>query len=872
MRNRTKRAWQCYGVICALPLLSVTSHAASADGAIVELEEVVITGSRLKSRDLEAASPTTVFDRERIENLGVASVSEVLKHVPQQPYGHADFYRADGAQFAEIRGLGVDTTLILINGRRAMPSAANVSANALDLNTIPLAAVERVEVLSDAASAVYGADAVGGVINIVLNRGVEGAVVDLRYGAASGGADETRYSLTAGHRGERFRGTVVLDFLDKGELLGGERDRWRDQDYRRFGSVDQRSPLSNPGNITAVGTAPLPGLSSRFAAVPVGSSGVGLSVSDFAATDGTRNMESLQRYDTIVPAVERASVAGFVEFELVPDQVLFGELLYSDRDQRTTRPPPTLSGVQVPASNPFNPFGVPVRADFMVEGVGARSSRVESELSRGVVGARGLLGAWDWETSFVATHETASTWTEKNLDAGRVAAALAATDPAQALNVFQDGPGGSPALLASLIADPVHDDFASDGRIATAFVRGPLWQLPGGELEAVVGAEWRREGILYDSFLLVDEDRTSRSGFAELSIPIVGKHMQVPGVHSLGLRVAARQDHYDSFGRTTNPQIGITWKPLSSVLLRASYGTSFRPPSLFELYAPRTAVPLQLADPRRNGEVTDLTGISGGNPDLVPIEGESWTGGVVWTPSTRGLQLAASWWRVVLDRRVQIVPYQAILEYESLFSDRVIRAAPTDADLAAGLPGRLVQMDISRTNYGRLETSGVDATASYAFDLAGAELRTEITSTWVHDYRSVDLPDSPPIERVGIANVFGTIARWRGTASVAYAKGPWNASLIGRFTASYDDSIGVPSIPTGRRINPPTYVDLQVSWSANLAGLEETLLKGTRVAVGASNIFDEEPPFSERGGIRGVDISQADLRQRFVYINVSKRF
>lgn len=839
-----------------------------------ELEEIVITGSRLRQKDIEGPSPTTILDRSRIDALGTTSIPETLRYLSQQPYTHADFYRTDGSQFAELRGLGADTTLVLINGRRTMPSAANVSANAFDLNTIPLAAIERIEVLSDAASSVYGADAVGGVINIILKRGIDAPVIDLRYGTARGGAEETRYSLTAGHNGERFRGTVVLDYLDKGELLGEKRDRWRDQDYRRFGSVDQRSPIANPGNISSRTAASLPGLPSRVAAVPHGSTGVGLSIADFASTAGVRNLESLQRYDSIVPDVQRISVAAFGEVELIADHALFAELLYTERDQRATRPPPSLSAVQVPASNPFNPFDVAVTADFLVEGLGSRRSRVESELSRAVVGARGLLGRWDWETSILSTRESASSWTEKNLDAVRVAQALSATDPSEALNIFQDGPGGSDSLLQSLIAAPVVDEFESTGFIATAFLRGEIFKLPAGGLDVVVGAEWRRDGILYDSFLRVDEDRRASAGFVELAVPIVEPAMAVPLVQNLSLKVAVRHDDYDIFGTTTNPQFGFTWRPTSALMLRSSYGTSFRPPSLFELYAPRTVVPLQVEDPRRNNEVVDATAISGGNTTLKPIEAESWTAGFVWTPQAMsGLRVAASWWRIELDERVSFVPYQTILAHESLFSDRVTRAAPTAADSAAGLPGRLIQLDISRTNYGHLETSGIDAAASYELDLGASELITELSATWVHDYRSSDLPDTPPIERVGIANVFGTIARWRGTASINYRNGPWNAVATARFAANYDDSVGVPAIPTGRRIDPPTYLDLQLGWTADRHGdLDSGLLRGVKLTLGATNLLDAKTPFSERGSFRGVDMSQADLRQRFVYANISKRF
>ena len=168
-------------------------------------------------------------------------------------------------------------------------TAANAAFNAFDLNMIPIAAVERVEVLSDAASAVYGADAVGGVVNLILKRELERVEADVRYGAASGGAEERRASLSGGFGTERVNASLVLDYFDREFLLGAERERWRDQDYGRFGGTDSRSANANPGNITSRTGANLPGLSSTWAAVPVGSTGIGLTPADFEATAGQRN-------------------------------------------------------------------------------------------------------------------------------------------------------------------------------------------------------------------------------------------------------------------------------------------------------------------------------------------------------------------------------------------------------------------------------------------------------------------------------------------------------------------------------------------------------------------------------------------------------
>lgn len=844
------------------------------NGGRVELEEIVVTGSRLRVSDIEGPSPVTVFDRAQIDELGVTSVPELLRYLPQQPYNRSDFYRNDGAQFVELRGLGADTTLVLINGRRTVPSASSVSVNAFDLNSIPVAAVDRIEVLSDAASAVYGADAVGGVVNIVLKREITEPVVDVRYGAAAGGAEEQQLSLSVGHGGDRLRMSATLDYLKKDVLLGEERDRWRNQDYRRFGSVDQRSINSNPGNVTSRTADNLPGLPSRFAAVPEGSTGIGLTPDDFAATAGTRNMESLARYDDIVPEVQRVSAALFGELEVRPNTMLFAEGLYASRDLESPRSPPSLSGTLVPASNAFNPFGVPVSANFIVEGVGSRVGNVENELVRGVLGMRGPLHTWDWEVAVMATQEEASSWVEGSLNSARVAQSLASPDPEQALNVFQDGPGGSPALLSSLLATPTVAEFASDGMNANGFLRGSLGSLPAGSVDVVVGGEWRRDDMRYDSFLFVEADRDANAGFAEVNVPLVSPGMQWPGVHRMSLRLAGRYDDYTDFGSSSNPQYGFTWEPVQSLTLRASYGTSFRPPSLYELYAPRTEVPLPVNDPARNGELVEATAINGGNPELLPVEGESLSAGFVWTPSfAADLRLTASWWQIELDQRVSFVPYQLILAYEDLFADRVERAPPSPADMAAGLPGQLLTVDISRINYGRIDTSGIDASASCAFDTPVGQWHGTVSATWVKEYASNNLPDSPPTQRVGIASVFGTIPRWQANANLSWTRAAWSAGLTGRFTASYDDAVGIDATSNGRRIPSQALVDAQLVWNSDeRVDAKSAWWSGLKVTIGAINVLDEEPAFAEIGDTWGMDPSQADLRQRFGYIHLSKRF
>lgn len=832
--------------------------------------EVLVTGSRLRQSAEDAPATITILDREKIDSLGASSVPEVLRYLPQQPYGRESGFLGSGAQFAELRGLGVDTTLVLINGRRSVPSAVNVTSNAFDLNSIPLSAVERIEVLSDSASAIYGADAMGGVINVILKDDIPDPVIDLSYGAADGGADERRASLSGGFSTERLRTSLVLDYFDRTSLLGRERDRWNNQDFRRFGSMDNRFPTANPGNIVSAGLGNLPGLSSPIAAVPPGSSGVGLTPADFEATAGQENLESVLKYWSIVPESERRSAAAFAQFDLGPRSQFFAEALYADRSTRYQSEPDSLFFGYVPASNAFNPFGEGVFANYLFTGIGPMITQYDSELLRGVAGLRGPLGGWDWEVSMLSTEEDGESWTKNRTDPMRVAAALASSDPSQALNVFADGPGGSPELLRSLVAPATINRFSSNGLQVSGFLRGSPFSMPFGDVEVVIGAEWREEEIGFQEFLFVEADRNVSASYVEAQVPLL---KGFTAVQSLALTVAARYDDYSDFGGTLNPQYSLAWRPVNDLNVRMSYGTAFRPPSLFELYAPRTPVPSTINDPRRNNEPTSYTLLSGGNPDLEPLEGSSYTFGVVYTPSAlKGLRLSASVWRIDLNDRVALFSPSLILVNEGDFPERVTRAAPTPAELAAGLPGRLLSVDSSRINFGTIETRGLDLDLSYVFTTMLGRFTTGLSGTWVGSYNSAELPGAGAQDRLGVANFNGTIVKWRGVATLGWNRGGVSLTALARYGSHYDDATFFAG-PTGNTVSAQTLVDLQGAIDfGDMLSLTQGPIHGLKLSLGINNVFDEEPEFSEIGSLAGYDRSQGDLRQRFGYLKLTKTF
>jgi iron complex outermembrane receptor protein len=836
-----------------------------------ELDEIIVTGSRIE-RSGEGPAPVQVFTQETFQRLGAATVQDVLRYTPQQPFTRAQHYYQSGAEYAQMRGIGVDTTLILINGRRVVPTSNSLVLNAFDLNTIPLAAVERIEVLSDSASAIYGADAMGGVINVVTKKQIPHPVLDVQYGGVDGGGETLRSSLSVGFETDRLRSSLILDYFEQDFLLGTDRERWSDQDYTRYGGTDYRSMAGAPGTIRSWSGRNLPGLPASFAAVPEGSSGVGLTPADFMATAGVRHRTSSLSGSSVLPKAHQRSAAGFVEFDLTSDLTAFTQVLYTSRDTVSQDELYAVQGANVPATNPFNPFGQAVAVDMLLVGVPTRQFVHGLDLVRGVGGLRGSLGStWEWEVAATASSETDDAYATNQVIAARVAAALAATDPARALNPFVDGPGGSPELLASLVAPNVQHHF-SRGRQLSAFMRGSLLDLPAGSLDAVLGGEWRDESVIYgDLTQSVDDGRHVSAAFAELSVPLLSTTPYQKG-DALSMTVAARLDDYSDFGSTLNPQFGLMWRPMPDLLLRSSFGTSFRPPSLYELRSPRlTILNSPITDPARNNALTSVTLVAGGNPNLRPIEADSMTAGFVLTPSeVPGLRVLGNYWKIHTNHRVTMLHYSLVLANEAEFSDRVLRAEPTAADLAAGRPGQLMQVDVSRVNFGRLTTSGIDLEASYDLSTSFGTFTPRVSATWVDSYVAVDIPGQAPIDRVGIAHTSGSIPRWRAVGSLAWQRGGLGLSTTVDWRPAYMDAnaTGI----TGRRLPARTLVDLQGSVSFDQLLSPGKLWQDFKLQLGVKNVFDQQPSFAEIGYGIGFDTSQGDLAGRFGYVKLSKGF
>jgi iron complex outermembrane receptor protein len=834
--------------------------------------EMLVEGARIVADSLDFDVPVTVFDRRDIDALGVSTLADLFRYLPQQLHMLPESYLGDGTQFADLRGLGFDTTLVLINGRRTMATASALTVNGFDLNSIPPGAVERIEIVSDSNSAMYGADAIGGVVNIVLRRSVPEPTLNIEYGAADGGSVQRHVAFSASASRGRASGSIVLDYLDRSALLGRERDRWNDQDFTRFGSIDWRSPTASPGNVSSTSLENLPGLSATFAAIPPVGSDATLTTADFVATTGQQNVESLFRYYGITDAIERKGAVAQGEYRLTDQVTAYGELLYLNREFRTTFEPPALNSALVGGSNPYNPFHEDVLVDALLTDLGPEIFTSRAEMVRAAGGVRGRIHEWQWEASLQTNRDDAVNVRSNELDQTKVATALAASDPATALNPFG---ANSPALLTSLLAPPSESRFRTQATQAIASLRGPLVALPAGPLELAAGGEWREEMARFDIAPPTDvtgsHQRSIVAAFGEVRLPLLSEAAKLPSMHELALVLSGRFDDYSDVGHAFNPEYALIWRPLSALTVRTSLAQSFRPPPLFDLHMPRMELLAPIADPARN-EVALLKVWAGGNPELEPSHADSWSFGVRFEPKGwSALRLAANYWRIAVDDTIAIPNPSRLLAVENLFPDRVVRGPPSAADTAAGIPGPLQSIDLTRINNGTIRTSGVDVSASAAFETRLGGFKPELSATWVQDFTTSDLVSGPGIDRVGVANTQGTVPRWRGVASLNWNFGGFGAFTAVRYVPSIED-VDLLGTRTGRKIGSQTVVDVQLVLDlADLVG-ERSLWDGFEVRAGAFNLFDAEAPFAEVTGPIGFDWSQGDLRGRFAYLKLAKSF
>jgi iron complex outermembrane receptor protein len=847
-----------------------------------ELEEIVVTGSRLL-RSSAGAAPVVLYDRKQIERSGHPTLNEFLNSLPSVSVAMNSFASRTyvGAATIQLHGLPMGTTLVLVNGRRVGPSSgqSSVGYEIFDLNSIPLEAVKRVEVLSAGSSAVYGSDAIAGVVNIVLNDDLDGLTVRANYGTAAG-TDRSGAGLTWGTRSSNYSVSITASYQKETELGGTERSITADNDYSRFGGADTRLPFyCSPGNVYSVdGVSPLPGLGdATFAAVPTSLTGVA-TTSDFEPTAGLENTCDIAALLSRIPESERTGLFAHGTYAISNETELFAEFMYSKNEVRETAVYASMFGTHgfqsftVSEANPYNPFGVRVGIGRSIPELQRQASEFPLTLVRPLIGLRGRLGAsWDWELAGWGAEDKSTLRISPVLDPVAVQNALDSSDPNTALNPFIDGVLGPASAISGLLGPD--STLESRGRRFTAngFIRGTVAHLPTGPLQAVLGAEYVDDSLkVTDPNQLValggeqvEFRRKGHAEFAELRVPVIGARSSEIDDARLVLTAAARYDYDELFGGETTPQFGLEWRPSASWLLRGTYGDAFKAPNLVALFRPTAETTTFVTDPRNGGELYATSESFGGNPDLKPETGRSQTLGIVYSSDImRGLQISATHWDVHQEDAIQSIPAQTIVDNEDLFPGRVVRDGS----------GAISLVDSTSVNFGEIDVRGVDYQIRWEHEAGWWRLQPSLSATQTYHYTTALLPGLVKEDRVSRATQdYNFAPRWKASAALNWSAGPYDVNLSSRYVGAYRDYLPLTSgeyrtlgkfalFDINVRLDVTQMLSSSMPWGAS-----------SSVDVGAINALDKLPQFSNNIGF-GFDGTQQDIRGRFVYARVSVKW
>jgi len=844
----------------------------------VNLDEVVVTGSHIRGSQPAGAVPFIV-DRQQIEASGYGRLQDVLDNLPQnfqgagEEFNQLNAYNLNRGADVQLRGLGQGTTLVLVNGyRQAMGGLRGVF---VDVSSIPTGAIERIEILSDGASAIYGSDAIGGVVNIILRTDYDGAETLARMSTADGEAGETQVSQLAGKSWSSGNALLGYQYYHRDDLPAASRPYASDNlDLRPYGGSDFRQFAGSPGTILNAAGQP------AFA-IPKGQNGRQLTRNDLIP--GAANYSDWVTNTRILPEQDMHSAFLNASQILTDNWKVFIDGRYSRREFELMAPG-SMRNVSVPSTNPFyvNPFGgsgpVTVAYDFTNDlGTQEQSgTTVTSTASASVTGD--LPGEWQVRLSGSYARERNS-WRQPNgFLSTSLTQVLADRDPATALNVFGDGGDNNPATLARL-REYRNEQAVTTMESGALIADGPVLDAPGGPIRLAVGGDYRDERLHHKNPpAAIDRHlaRTVTAGFAELNVPIVGAGNVLPLVRRLDLSLAGRYEDYSDFGSTFDPKVGVSWQPWESLRLRGTWGTSFRAPPFFQYstqFSSARIAARALTDPKSPTGTSQSIVITGNNADLKEETANIWTSGFDWTPGfAPNLTLTATYFHINYDNQIALPGSSATaLVQEDLWRGTpVVIRNPSPAQVAAlcGDPAFIVDscngqiaaiVDVRTRNLSAVKIRGVDTDLSYAIPTDNfGETSFGVNATYTFNFKRTVTDTSPEVE---IIDTVGNPLRLRARGYVSWSLGGWSANVA----LNYADDYRVATTPTSAQVDSWTTVDLGGGYRfANNMGL----LSGVKVRVNAINAFDRRPPFvnsnSNSGLIAGYDGGNATLFGRMI--------
>ncbi|RKG38150.1 TonB-dependent receptor [Acinetobacter rongchengensis] len=836
------------------------AHAAEAEetNQPTKVAKVTVTGSSIKGVAAQSASPITILKGEDLAKQGITTVEEALTKVSANQAGFTTSQNVGASNTegssANLRALGTDKTLVLLNGRRLAYSPFSTSTT--NLNIIPMAMVERVEILRDGASAVYGADAIAGVINFITKKSFEG--LSISAGALQpeeSGGDQQDISIFGGYGDldeQGFNIYGVVDYRRTNNIMAKDRKVSRRGGVLPELGLDASSANGFPANFYDPNGGPLDkdGKPTGLLANPYGDSNCNNAPNVVA--DGGLCYLNTQALIGITPKTETVSALGRGTFKLSDTFNLVGEYIFSRNKVATSIAPDVYSrSVSLPSSSQYYPgqgitpgvdgiSGKPIQL-YLRSQAGNRMSETTTDSHRIFAGVEGEAYGWDMNGGVTyAQSEATDSFAGGYLNRSNLQAAL---------NDGSINPFGASADSNLWKSFEVNGD-TNKGKLksttADFTVSRPIYTLPAGEVGFAFGGsftkqEWDQK---VNSAIVsqvpssgIDPNKPISEGDRDISALFTEFH--IPILANLEAQLAARYDDYSDFGDTFNPKIAFRWEPMKELMFRTSYSTGFRAPSLYDINAPQseTYTGSKYNDPVLcpGGTATSpqyqtecnvqFKRMQGGSPDLQPEESTSYTAGFVLEP-IKNLVFTADYYNIEVDNLISTISDAMIFDDPDKYSDRFIR----DTD------GRIKYVNTTLVNMGGIKTEGVDLSLNYlAPTTKTGRFGFGIDGTYIMKY---DRQDEKGGKWEGIVGTYDdpAIVRWKHVANVNWSYENWKMVFEQQFTRGYKDQNTTGDEKyDNHRVSDYTLYNISGTYSG---------FKNLEVTAGIKNIFDEEPSAS----------------------------
>lgn len=827
-----------------------------------KLERVEITGSNIKRVQADGPLPVEVITREEIRRKGVTSVNELIRTLTYMSSFNdeltANSPNVSGTASVGFRGLGGDQTVVLLNGRRL--ANYGFDGSFVNINTIPIGAIERVDILKDGAAAIYGADAIGGVINFITRRDYRGFELTSGYGKSSrNDADETSLSANAGFGdldADKFNVLVNLNYFKREAIWNLDRERTRTADYRRFGGTSLMSESAPTGNLNRAPFLPCP---SADLILPSGACGF-----DFAP------------YRTTLYPTERIGGLLSANYRLNDNTTLFAEAMVNQTSSFLSAAPAP-GNITLPADSKLNSTASAITVASRPMQSGPRTTDQQSEANRVLLGAKGTWSDLEYDFALGRASNTA-----ENHDGGY----LVSDQMVAAINSGKFNPyvtTNDQALVNSLIAKDVRHGKTTysfiDGKLS-----GELTQLPAGPMGYAVGGIYGKDEIadvpgpnqqkrgpfprqsnVFGSIIQspVVAERKMGAIYSELSIPVAS---------NLEAQLALRHDRYSGGTQSTTPKIAVSYKPLSVLAWKASFSEGFKMPSLRDLFGGTNQSADSVLDSvgckgRKEDSCANrqFDRFSGGNSALKPEESKSINLGMVFEPNAV-FSLGADYFAINKTNEIGLVDAQSVVNRTPYApgATATVEGNPL-LSVTRDAKGVITAINTMLDNLGQRKIRGIDLNSTLRIPLdQGPRLVFNGYLSMFTRYDRADLPGDSLVGRLGLLN----LPRWRSVASATAEWIDWTATLTQNNMAKMQDksqanAASKTEIQEQRILGHFETYDLSVSYRG---------IKNLKLNAGIKNLLDAEPPFSNQDP-RSYGFAQVhDIRGRFYQVSANYQF